>query len=142
MQQKDEMRAVFNKKDNIEGHKLKIILGSPSIKEGVSLLAVRQVHILEPTWNISKIMQIIGRASRYCSHKDLNKDERNVKVYIYIATHHKEIQTVDQYIAKLALEKNEIIKHFEKAIKESAVDCELFKNANNIDETCKIVCDK
>ncbi len=137
---KDEIRAVYNRKDNLEGHKLKIILGSPSIKEGVSLLAVRQVHILEPTWNMSKIMQIIGRASRYCSHKDLPKDERNVKVYMYIATHPKEKQTVDEYIARMAQQKDGIIQQFEKAMKESAIDCELFKEANQTGE--KIVCEK
>ena len=139
---KDEIREVFNRKDNLDGNKIKVILGSPSIKEGVSLMAVRNVHVLEPYWNISRLEQIIGRASRFCSHKDLPEDKRIVNVYIYIATHPKEKETVDQYIKKLSNSKNKIIKDFEKAIKEIAVDCQLNKNANVYDENDEnIVCD-
>lgn len=127
---KDEIREVFNKLDNLYGKKLKIILGSPAIKEGVTLKAVRYVHILEPYWNRSRLEQVFGRASRFCSHKDLPENKRNVKVYIYIATHPDEEQTVDQYIMKLSDTKNKIIKKFEKAIKEASIDCRLNLNAN------------
>ena len=66
---KEEIKAVFNQKSNVNGSKLKIMLGSPSSKEGISFYNVQQVHILEPYWNYSRIQQIIGRAVRYCSHK-------------------------------------------------------------------------
>ena len=140
---KDEIREVFNRKDNLDGNKIKVILGSPSIKEGISLMAVRNVHVLEPYWNISRLEQIIGRASRFCAHKDLPEEKRFVHVYIYIATHPKEKETVDEYIRKLSNGKNKIIKDFEKAIKEVAIDCQLNKNANVYDENDEdIVCDK
>lgn len=127
---KDEIKTIYNRDDNIDGNKIKIILGSPSIKEGVSLLAVRQVHIIEPYWNIKRIEQIIGRASRFCSHKKLPEEERNVKVYIYVATHPKEKRTVDEYIKLLAFRKDNLINKFEKIIKETSIDCRLNKNAN------------
>lgn len=140
---KEEIREVFNRKDNINGNKIKVILGSPSIKEGVSLMAVRYVHVLEPYWNISRLEQVVGRASRFCAHKDLPEEKRIVRVYIYISVHPKEEETVDQYIKKLSNGKNKIIKDFEKAIKEVAVDCSLNKNANVYDENDDdIVCDK
>lgn len=139
MKTKDEIREVYNKIDNLYGEKLKIILGSPSIKEGVSLKAVRYVHVLEPYWNQSRLEQVIGRASRFCSHINLPEDERNVKVYIYVAYHPDEEITVDQYIRKLSESKNKIIKQFENAIKESAIDCRLNKNANQ-DENEEINC--
>lgn len=144
---KEEIRTVYNKKDNLKGTKLRILLGSPSIKEGVSLTAVRQVHILEPYWNRSRLEQVIGRASRFCSHKDLPEEKRNVKVYIYIATafgYYKKKhvdETIDQYIQNLALEKDKVIKVFEKAIKESAVDCYLNKNANVYEGEDDIKCE-
>jgi hypothetical protein len=47
---KDEIKYIFNQKSNEDGSKIKIMLGSPSIKEGVSLLRVQQVHMLEPYW--------------------------------------------------------------------------------------------
>ena len=131
---KDKIRDIYNKDNNLYGENLKIILGSPSIKEGVTLKAVRYVHVLEPYWNQSRLEQVIGRASRFCSHISLPEDERNVKVYIYIAIHHDAAITVDQYIKKLSVTKNNIIKQFEIAVKESAIDCRLNKNANEIGE--------
>ena len=114
---KEEIKFIFNKKDNHKGNKIKIMLGSPSIKEGVSLLRVSQVHIMEPYWNISRISQIIGRAIRYCSHKDLPKRRNFVEVFLYISTYPGK-KTIDQYIWSLAKRKNKIIKKFENALKE------------------------
>ena len=136
---KEEIKAIFNQSSNYNGSKLRIILGSPSTKEGISFMNVRQVHILEPYWNYSRILQIIGRAVRHCSHKELPEEKRNVKVYIYIATHPYEKLTIDEYIMKLALHKGKIINEFELALKEVAIDCELFKNANNVDDK-NIIC--
>lgn len=126
---KEEIKYIFNQKENKDGSKIRMILGSPSIKEGVSFKRVRQVHIMEPYWNMSRILQIIGRAIRFCSHKDVIKKERVVDVYLYLATINGE-KTIDQYIWSLAKQKNEIIQTFETALKESAVDCELFYNRN------------
>jgi superfamily II DNA or RNA helicase len=137
---KEEIKRVFNNHKNADGHLLKVMLGSPSIKEGVSLLRVQQVHIIEPYWNMSRMLQIIGRAVRFCSHKDMPAKERVVKIYLYLSiTNKRNIQTVDQYIWELAKRKSKLIYHFEKALKESAVDCTLFKNANvhNTDENYK-----
>lgn len=139
IQTKDDIRDTYNKIDNLYGSQLKIILGSPSIKEGVTLKAVRIVHVLEPYWNKSRLEQVIGRASRFCSHINLPEEERNVKVYVYIATHPNEKITIDQYIKKLSETKNKIIKQFELAIKEAAVDCKLNYYANT-DKTNKLKC--
>jgi superfamily II DNA or RNA helicase len=156
---KEEIKTVFNLKSNLKGQKIKIILGSPSIKEGVSLTSVRQVHVLEPYWNQSRLEQVIGRANRFCSHKDVEENKRNVKVYVYISVapsfmkrqnnqknQDKQTnvsnmtQTVDQYIYKLGIEKDKLIKVFEKAIKEVAVDCYLNKNANVSKGDTDIIC--
>lgn len=142
MSYKDEIKTVFNKSNNLNGSKLKIILGSSSIKEGVSFTAVRQVHIIDPYWNWPRLSQVIGRASRFCSHKELPEEERNVKVYIYIATHENERETIDQYIHSLSVNKNKLVHEFEKAIKESAIDCKLNKYANISDDGDDFVCDK
>ena len=139
---REEMKAVYNQPSNINGSKLKIFVGSPSVKEGISLYNVRQIHILEPYWNWSRMQQIIGRGIRYCSHKMLPEDERFVKVYVYIATHPYEKETVDQYIMNLAKIKNKLIEQFENALKESAVDCEIFKYGNILAGENNIVCEE
>jgi len=130
-EQKEMIKDLFNKPDNYDGSFIKVILGSPSIKEGVSLLRVKAVHVIEPYWNTSRLDQIIGRAIRYCSHKDLNKPDREVNVYLYLACapKSKSSKTVDQYIYKIALEKEKLISRFYDIIKKSAIDYKLFKNA-------------
>lgn len=127
---KEEIKHIYNQYTNEDGSKIKIMLGSPSIKEGVSLLRVQQVHILEPYWNMSRMLQIIGRAVRFCSHKDVSKKKRIVNIYLYLATYPGE-KTIDQTIWSLAKKKNKIIEKFEIALKESAFDCQLFYNRNN-----------
>lgn len=145
---KEELKSVYNLKENLNGSMIKILLGTVAIKEGVSLTAVKQVHIIEPYWNTSRLEQVIGRASRMCSHRDLSIEEQNVKVYIYIAIAPKSIEvkqedTIDQYIQYIAKQKEKIVKSFEQAIKEAAIDCELNKNANSdgIDGINDIKCD-
>ena len=141
---KDEIKAVYNQIGNINGSKLKVLLLSPSAKEGVSLYNVRQAHILEPYWNASRLLQVIGRGVRFCAHRALPVDERLLKVYIYVVTHPDETETVDQYIAKMAREKGKLIQEFETAMKEVAVDCQLNKNANVYTDLGEdeLVCDK
>ena len=58
--------------------------------EGISLRNVRQVHIMEPFWNLVRLEQVKGRAIRICSHMDLPMEERKVDIYTYIASFSKE----------------------------------------------------
>ena len=49
--------------------------------EGISLKNVRYVHITEPYWHPVRIEQVIGRARRICSHKNLPEQYRTVEVF-------------------------------------------------------------
>jgi superfamily II DNA or RNA helicase len=129
LEYRENIKTIYNNSKNKNGEMIKILLGSPSIKEGVSLLRVEQVHIMEPYWNLSRILQIIGRAIRYCSHKDMPSDRRFVNVYLYLAIH-KDIDTIDKYIWLLAKRKSKLIESFETALKEMAIDCNLFYKRN------------
>ena len=132
-EQKEMIKDVFNQYKNYDGSEIKVILGSPSIKEGVSLLRVKSVHILDPYWNTSRLDQVIGRAIRYCSHRDLAKEQREVRVYLYLACapyKSKKIITVDEHIYRIALKKEKLIKQFYDVMKKSSVDAKLFANAN------------
>lgn len=131
---KDRIRDAFN--DPMSG--LDLLLGSPSIREGVSLRRVEQIHILEPYWNMSRIQQVIGRGSRFCAHADLPPARRMLHVYIYVALRPDEktfanrkrvleTYSVDRYIVQLAKKKQNLIKGFERLLKEASVDCTLNK---------------
>jgi hypothetical protein len=122
----------FNNSYNKEGNIIKVILISAAGSEGINLLNVKQVHIMEPYWNEVRITQLIGRAIRMCSHKDLPIDQRNVIIYRYHAIRKNNITTTDEEIFKLANEKHNLIESFLHTVRESAVDCELFKNHNMV----------
>jgi SNF2 family DNA or RNA helicase len=66
--------------------KLDVLLITASGSEGIDLKRTRQVIILEPHWNYSRIKQAIGRAIRYHSHINLNNNKRHVDVYHLIST--------------------------------------------------------
>ena len=123
----------FNDSRNLDGSKIRFILISPAGSEGISLKNVRQVHVMEPYWNEVRIEQLIGRAIRQCSHKDIPVDDRYVEIYRYNATSPNNELTTDQEIQELALEKSNLIESFLLPVKEVAIDCELFKEHNMID---------
>jgi hypothetical protein len=125
--EKELIREIINGKNNSDGSKIKVILGSPAIKEGVTLLRIRQVHILEPYWNMSRMDQVIGRAVRFCSHKDLPKEDRNVNIYIYLTVDKGSEMSIDQQIMSIALRKKMLTNEFETVLKKSAIDYYLFQ---------------
>ncbi len=141
LQYRNSFKKIFNSDENFYGEKIKLVLGSPAIKEGVSFYRVEQVHILDIYWNISRMEQVIGRAVRFCSHKDLPKNKQFVDIYIYLAVHNSIKQTIDEKILEMSNIKQKLNEQFELLIKESAIDCELNKVANTTNKS-KIICDK
>lgn len=63
--------------------RIKTLLLSSSGGEGLDLKNTREVHILEPHFNKSKIDQVVGRAARFQSHTALPENKRDVTVYNY-----------------------------------------------------------
>ena len=130
----DRVKAMkyFNKVENIRGELVKIMLVSPAGTEGLSLHNVRQVHIMEPHWHEVRIFQMIGRAIRWCSHKHLPLKDRVVDVYRYksVRATPGSKRTTDTFIENTAQNKEKLINSFLGAVKEIAIDCELFKNHN------------
>jgi superfamily II DNA or RNA helicase len=125
--------SIYNSTKNKDGSLIKVILGSPAMKEGVTLLRVREVHLLDPYWNKNRTEQIIGRAIRFCSHKDVSPTERLVDVYHYISHTSQGVLSVDQHVHKLAKSKNDLVDLFTKKLKQFAFDCSLFKSVNGVE---------
>jgi hypothetical protein len=148
---RERQRQILNSKDNRNGKYIKIIIGSPVLSEGVTLKNIRQVHILEPSWNMSRITQIIGRAVRHHSHDDLEPEKRNVEIYKYCSVYTKLMGSrfidVQKYI--LAEEKDRSNKVIERILKQIAFDCQaneslqpkIGKNSADCDYTeCEYKC--
>jgi hypothetical protein len=99
-QKRELIRQVFNGpagyardfpaslKASVESRGKKILclfMASSAGAEGITLLNVRRVHIMEPHWNPARHDQVIGRAVRICSHASLPQDQRTVKVSFYVS---------------------------------------------------------
>ena len=72
--------------DNFDGGLCRTFCITSAGAEGLSLKAVRSVHIMEPYWNTVRTQQVKGRAVRICSHMDLPDAEQNVSIYTYCTT--------------------------------------------------------
>jgi hypothetical protein len=110
--------------DNINGEKIKVVLISQAGSEGLDFKAIRQVHILEPWYNINRIEQIKGRAVRNFSHKDLPFEERNVQIFLYgTILKNSEEEAADLYIYRISELKAVKIGKVSRLLKQTAVDC-------------------
>jgi hypothetical protein len=118
-----EVKGLTNE-DNKDGNKVKVVLISKAGSEGIDLKFIRQVHILDPWYNMNRIEQIIGRAVRNFSHKDLPFEQRNVEIFMYgtILGDNKE-ESADLYVYRVAEYKAIQIGNVSRILKESAVDC-------------------
>ena len=130
------IKKAINDIKNMDGKKIRVLIGSPSIKEGISLKHVQHMHILDPVWNISAKNQIEGRAIRFCSHVDIPVDhptlKRSVKLHIYKSMPRKNgiiKNTCDQEIYdKVIPSKEKEVRNGEKFLKKIAIDHFLFRN--------------
>lgn len=118
-----ELKALTDE-NNTNGENVKVVIISVAGAEGLDFKNIRQVHILEPWYNMNLLEQIIGRAIRNCSHKRLPYPKRNVELYLY-GTYltNKEIEAIDLYLYRLSEFKAVKIGIVSRALRESAVDC-------------------
>jgi hypothetical protein len=138
--EKQKIKSIINSKKNIYGDYIRVILGSPSIREGVSFKHVQHLHMLDPVWNQSAKSQVEGRAIRFCSHVDINEKlheplRRAVVTHIYKSVPRPNglvLQTCDQIIYDVIIEnKKEFVKAGEAALKKVAIDHYLFRKMYN-----------
>jgi hypothetical protein len=117
--------------DNMDGSKVKVIIISKAGSEGLDFKAIRQIHILEPWFNMNRIEQIIGRGVRNLSHCALPFKKRNVQIYLHSTLiDGVEEEAADMYLYRLAEKKARQIGEVTRLLKESAADCNL-----NIEQT-------
>lgn len=146
---KQLIKGVVNSKDNVDGKLVRVILGSPSIREGVSFKHVQHMHLLDPVWNSSAKAQVEGRAVRFCSHVDIPvghpKLKREVMVHIYKLIPRPNgtvFETSDQIIYDKIIPKKEMmITAAERSLKKVSLDFHLFRNMHQDDEVTEEMMD-
>ena len=145
--------------NNYYGEVIKIIMITSSGAEGINLENTRFVHIVEPYWHMVRVDQVVGRARRICSHKNLPESLRTIKVFLYMCkfsdkqrfsgenvgimirdtSRLKKVPrgaktgetsiTTDETLFEIAVIKDRLTKQLLKSVKESSVDCSIYDNS-------------
>lgn len=133
---KESIISTIRSYENRNGDLIKIVIISQVATEGVDFKNVREIHLLEPWFNMSKVEQIVGRGVRRYSHINLPFDERNTTIYLHANTipkpHDKE--SVDLRMYRISEIKQQKISQIERILKEGSVDCNLNKNVLYFDK--------
>lgn len=117
--------------ENRDGDLIKVVLMTQKVSEGVDFKNVREVHIMEPWFNMSRNEQIIGRGIRNKSHKDLKDNAKwNVTVYNHVNMFpenslNNDLESIDYRMYRISEKKQMKISRVERVLKEGAIDCPL-----------------
>ena len=127
----EDIKYVTNP-NNMNGEKVKVVIISKAGSEGLDFKCIRQVHILDPWYNMSRVEQIIGRGVRNFSHCTLEDfKERNVEIYLHSTIPRNDEEPADLYIYRYAEKKAKQIGKITRVLKEIAVDCLLNVGQHN-----------
>ena len=146
----NELKQIANNNDM--GEIIKILMITAAGSEGINLRNTRYVHLVEPYWHPVRLEQVIGRARRICSHKDLPIELQTVEVFLYLMTFTAEqlnsdeaIElkvkdlskrrpfipiTSDESLFEISNIKEEVTSQLLKGIKETAIDCAIHLKSN------------
>ena len=123
----DEIR-IAKSDENKNGDLIKIILISSTGSEGLDLKNVREIHVLEPWYNINKLEQIYGRGIRKNSHILLDEKIRNTTLYQYANMYRYDVEPIDFRLYRISEIKQQKISLIERVLKENAIDCNFNKD--------------
>jgi hypothetical protein len=112
----------------------KVVIISKSGSEGVDLKNIRQIHVMDPWYNMSAVEQIIGRGVRTCSHKNLPFDKRNVQIFLHATILKSGKESADLAMYRFSETKAVKMGIVSRILKESSVDCILNINQSNFTE--------
>jgi len=136
---KQSVKNVLNSVSNMDGKDIRVVLGSPSIKEGISFLHIQHLHQIDPVWNSSAKTQVEGRCIRYKSHDDIPlnhpKLKREVVIHNYISVSRKNgliERTCDSKIYyEIIKKKAKVISIIEGLLKKVSIDYYLWTVDNS-----------
>jgi hypothetical protein len=156
---RDKLREHYP--NNNFGEIIKVLMITASGSEGINLRNTRYVHLMEPYWHPVRLEQVIGRARRICSHKNLDYEFQTVEAFIYLMEFTKEQidreesnelrkkdlskrkinseyipLTSDQALFEISEIKNEFNGQINRAIKEASIDCHLYQEGSTEKLNC------
>jgi len=133
----DKMISRSKRRENMNGSDIKIIIGTKRVAEGLDFSFIRQVHVLDFWWNMSRIEQVVGRGIRTCSHQLLPFEQQNCTVYLHCCNYpDSSRETLDEFYYRIMVEgKARGIAKIKNVIMESAMDCPLQQEINRLPQS-------
>ena len=129
----ESLLALARSSENKDGSKVRVVIATRRISEGVNFRFIRQLHVLDPWWNNSRIEQVVGRALRTCSHALLPFPDQNCTVYLHIVRTDKQRECFDEYTYRTKVEVKAVkIARVRAILAESAMDCPLQASLNTL----------
>ena len=133
-EKKKVIDSVFSSTENSDGKFIKIILGSPVMTEGITLKNVLTVIVLDVHHHLGQIMQVNGRALRYCVHNALATEENpypEVRIYkLIVKVKNSNELSTEGIMYKKAEQKYILVKDVERVLQENSFDCATNYNVN------------
>ncbi len=131
------LAAVKNPR-NRDGSQIRVVVAGPIVSEGVDFRYMRQIHVVDPWWNMSRIEQVVGRGLRTCSHQMLPFEAQNCSVYFHVVRTGDGKECFDEYTYRTKVEQKAMkIARVRKVLAESAMDCPLQNQINTLPEDWK-----
>lgn len=124
----------YNAVSNKLGKHIMIAVGSKKIGQGYNFTAIRKLMVMNRPDNISALKQIIGRGARNMSHADLNPDQQNVNIYLYVNSFaEKGKWTYDERKYMEKVQDYLVIQKIEQVIHENTIDPFIIKSSESSD---------
>ena len=120
--------SVINRDENVNGNLCKVVLITQAGSEGIDFKNLRQVHIMEPWYNLNRIDQIAGRAIRNCSHKLLPLSKRNCQIFLHGTYIDETEEAIDLLLYRKCEEKSKKIGKVQRVLKSVSIDCIINEN--------------
>ena len=132
----DEEIKAAAREENKDGDIIKVIIISRAGAEGIDFKCIRQIHLMEPWYNLNRPDQIVGRGVRTFSHISLPFAKRNVQIFFHgtILNIMNNNEAADLYVYRKAEDKSIKIGKVTRVLKENAIDSVLNVEQNNFTE--------
>ena len=110
--------------DRYNRGEIQVLLISSAGSESLDFQGTRQIHVMEPHWNESKIDQVLGRAIRFQSHRALPLEQRHVDIYRWISVFPDHIRnaSADQYLTYVSHRKADLWLSFQGHVEAASIE--------------------
>jgi hypothetical protein len=112
---REEVLRKYNDESNDQGEIVKVFLYTDAAAEGITLLSVRGVHLVNEDIYASHMRQVIGRAIRYKSHERLDPRDREVVIFRYRAR--VGIDSPDEMNYRQGMARERALRYLDESIK-------------------------